>query len=474
MRIYPIIPLSFEEMCGIVGYIGEREAKPVILDSLKRLEYRGYDSCGIAIMGEGIKVFKDRGRVSELAEKIPHLSGKIGIGHTRWATHGGVSRENAHPHLDCSGKIAVVHNGIITNFQELKEKLISKGHIFRSETDTEVLPHLIEELWGNDIIGTITRALKLIRGTYAFAIIVDGYDGIIVARKESPLIVGVGEGEFFLSSDVPAILEYTDRVIYLEDGDIGLITREGIKVFNGREVRREVKKVPWKLEEAQKGGFEHFMLKEIYEQPKIISLMLNERINAIESSVEIDMRKRDFDEIILTGCGTSYHACLIGRFYFEKISKIPTRVEISSEFGSSGIIPKNTITIALTQSGETRDTIKAVKRAKEEGIRTLAITNVVGSSITRISDEVFYMRAGPEISVAATKTFLAQLLSLYLISLHLAELDPLSLMEKNPSPRGHSYRKRPLQRRDKENILLPQKIREHILCGEGDKLPHSP
>jgi len=414
-------------MCGIVGYVGERDAKPILLNCLKRLEYRGYDSCGIAIVGGRLKAFKNKGRVNELEKTLPEVKGKIGIGHTRWATHGEPSEENAHPHTDCEGKIAVVHNGIITNFLDLRERLSRKGHKFRSETDTEVIPHLVEDNLKGSLLEAVEEALSQMKGSYAFAVIMEGHEGIICARKESPLIIGIGDGEFFLSSDIPGVLGYSDRVLILEDNDLAVIDKNGIRIFNrGREVARKIEKIQWTLEEAEKGGFEHFMLKEIYEEPRMLSILLGEKVSFTEPSIEMEIRNRDFSEVLLTGCGTSYHASLIGKFYFEAMG-IPARVELASELGSSGFIPKNSLVVAVTQSGETMDTLRALKKAKERGLRTLAITNVVESSITRIADEVLYIRAGPEICVAATKSFLAQLLCLYLLSLYFGEPHPSQL-----------------------------------------------
>ena len=412
-------------MCGIVGYIGPREALPILGDSLKKLEYRGYDSCGIAILADRLRVFKDKGRIGELEGNLPLIGGKIGIGHTRWATHGKPSKENAHPHLDCTGKIAVVHNGVITNFQKLKEKLAAEGHLFTSETDTEVIAHLIERYYQGDLLQAMGRALKDITGSYAIAVICYGHDEIVVARKESPLIIGIGDREFLVASDVPAILEQTDRVIYLEDDDIGLISREGIRIFNkGIVIERAEHRIPWTVEQAQKGGYEHFMLKEIHEQPRIIAEMVREYIPVVEPKVELGLRRGlDFTNILFLACGSSYYAAMTGKHIIEKLARIPVHVELSSELSHCEPLLSKTQAIAITQSGETADTIKALRTAKEKGCQALAITNVVGSSITRIADETFYLRAGPEISVTATKSFTAQLIALYLLALSQGKLD---------------------------------------------------
>jgi glucosamine--fructose-6-phosphate aminotransferase (isomerizing) len=406
-------------MCGIVGYIGDRETEPILTDCLKRLEYRGYDSCGIAILGNKMQVFKDVGRIVELERHLPRVKGKIGIGHTRWATHGKPSKENAHPHLDCTGKIAVVHNGVITNFQTLREELTVQGHAFRSETDTEVIAHLIERYYEGDLVEAVGRALREIRGSYAVVVIGEGHDELVVARNENPLVIGLGDREILVASDIPAVLERTDKVIYLKDGDIGLLSKKGIKVFNnGAVAEREEHRIPWTLSEAQRGGYEHFILKEIHEQPGIINRIITEYISAAEPKVELGLNKNtDFSNILLLACGTSYHAALVGKYIIEKLAEIPVCVELASEFNYSEPLLRKNLSIAITQSGETADTVKALRKAKIYGRRTLAITNVVESSITRIADEVLYLRAGPEISVAATKSFIAQLVALYLLAL---------------------------------------------------------
>jgi glucosamine--fructose-6-phosphate aminotransferase (isomerizing) len=412
-------------MCGIVGYIGEREALPILVDSLKRLEYRGYDSCGLALLASKMWVFKDKGRIGELEINLPPLSARMGIGHTRWATHGEPSKANAHPHLDCSGRVAVVHNGVITNFQKLKEQLLSQGHIFTSETDSEVIAHLIESCYRDDLLEAVGRALKEIEGSYAIAVICDGHDGIIAARNESPVVIGVGDREFLVASDVAAILGRTQRVIYLEDGDISLLSREGVRIFDrGVPIERKEQRVSWTIEEAQKGGYEHFMLKEIHEQPKMLSEMVREYIHAVEPRVELGLAKdMDFTNILLLACGTSYYAALAGKHILEKLARILVRVALSSEFNYSEAVLDRTLAIAITQSGETADTVRALRRAKEKGCPTLAITNVMASSITRVADAMFYLMAGPEISVAATKSFTAQLIALYLLALSWARID---------------------------------------------------
>lgn len=412
-------------MCGIVGYIGERKAQPILFNSLKRLEYRGYDSCGIAVLNNKLEVFKDVGRVEYLEKALPKIGGKIGIGHTRWATHGKPTTFNAHPHCDCSDKLAVVHNGVIYNFQRLREKLTLEGHKFRSETDTEVIPHLIENYYDGDLAQAVEKALTELDGTYAIAVIHCAHPYLVVARKESPLVIGVADRENFVASDVPAILDYTDRVIFLEDGDTGIITGDGVRLRNnGREVRREKQKVAWTVDKAEKGGYEHFMLKEIHEQPRVIRDTLKEHISVIEPRIELGIElDTDFDDILIVACGTSYYAGLVGKHVIEKLAAIPVRVEISSEFNHSDTVLRRSQVIGITQSGETADTLKALKKAKSQGLKTLAITNVLGSSVTRIADQSLYIRAGPEICVAATKSFIAQLMALYVLALSQAKLD---------------------------------------------------
>jgi len=411
-------------MCGIVGYIGERQAQPLLLGCLSRLEYRGYDSCGIAVLGKGIEVYKDAVRVEALREAAPQFDGKLGIGHTRWATHGEPSQGNAHPHCECKGKIAIVHNGVINNYQKLRQQLTSEGHNLISDTDTEVLPHLIEKYYDGDLEKAVRMDLDDVEGSYAIIVLMAGEPKLVVARKDSPLIIGVGDRENFIASDVPAILEYTSRVIYLEDGDIAVITPEGVKVENGVEVEREEHKILWSIEDAQKGGYEHFMLKEIHEQPKVIRDTLAEYISAAEPAADLAIAGgTSLEDLIILACGTSYHAALIGKYIIEGLVKIPVKVEMASEFNYSGkVVPRNKA-IVITQSGETADALKVIKRLKEEGCQVIVITNVVGSTASRIADQVVFTRAGPEISVAATKSFMAQLIALYWLALPYSRID---------------------------------------------------
>lgn len=413
-------------MCGIVGYIGYKQAQPILLRSLKRLEYRGYDSCGIAITdGGSIKLFKDVGRIIELERKLPRVIGKTGVGHTRWATHGEPSQINAHPHLDCRQKIAVVHNGIIENFLSLKQQLTQEGHSFLSETDTEVVPHLIEKYYQGNLYQAVSRAIEHLTGSFAIAVLSTTSPELIVARRESPVVIGLGDKENFIASDIPAVLDYTDRVIYLEDDDLALITANEVKIIHqGQPTTRSWQVIPWSLEEAEKAGYEHFMLKEIHEQPQVIRQTLSTYVPETGTITDLDIPNDDKEpNILCLGCGTSFYACLVYEYILNKLGHLGIKSQIASEFIHSTGIKKGTWVIGITQSGETADTLKALKKAKEQGGRTLAITNVIGSSVTRLADHILYIRAGPEISVAATKSFVAQLVIGYLIALTIASVD---------------------------------------------------
>ncbi|MCW3134329.1 MAG: glutamine--fructose-6-phosphate transaminase (isomerizing) [Methanophagales archaeon] len=432
-------------MCGIVGYVGEREALPIILDSLKRIEYRGYDSCGVFVLEDGEpKLHKDAGTIDHLKKNLSEseYKGKVAIGHTRWATHGAPSKKNAHPHLDGKGEIAVVHNGIIENYQLIKEELLSLGCKFVSETDTEVIPHLINlslkkkallkkvssEKFDWQLKEAVREALACLNGSYAIIVAAKGFDGLIAARKESPLIIGVGDRENFIASDVPAVLEQTNRVIYLEEGDLAVVKKESIYIENGgAEVRREGRLIPWTIEDAEKGGYEHFMLKEIHEEPRAIMDTLRGHIAEDGINLGIDFKIEGGAKgrsILMVACGTSYYATLCGKQIIENLAKVPVQVELASEFNYSDFVldGTNIIAMAITQSGETADTLMALKKAKRYGSKTVALTNVVGSSATRIADETIYMGAGPEIGVAATKSFVAQLVIFYLLGLSLAKM----------------------------------------------------
>ncbi len=405
-------------MCGIIGYIGNKQAQSILLNGLEKLEYRGYDSCGLAIADDDIEIYKDAVRVKALEETSPKLKGTTGIGHTRWATHGGPSQINAHPHLDCSGNIAVVHNGIINNCQELKAQLIKEGHTFISETDTEVIPHLIEKYYKGNLEEATEAALKDIEGSYAIIVLAKDKAELIAARKDSPLILGLGDRENFIASDVPAILDHTDRVVYLDDGDVAVITKNSVKIKqDGAEIKREEQKVLWSVEEAQKAGYEHFMLKEIHEQPKVIRNTLGEYTRETGQEVDLGIKESGLDSVLLLACGTSYHAAMIGKYIARELIKIPARIEIASEYNYYSDVMARTVAVAITQSGETADTLKAMKRLREAGCRVVAITNVVGSTATRIANQTIYTRAGPEMSVCATKSFTGQLMALYWLAM---------------------------------------------------------
>lgn len=394
-------------MCGIVGYVGRREATPVLIQGLKRLEYRGYDSFGIATVGSALEVYKKAGRISDGEAGAASLRGSTGIGHTRWATHGEPNDINAHPHMDCEGKIAVVHNGVIENYSELKRQLQERGHIFRSETDTEVIVHLVEEHYDGDLLAAVNATLPSLQGSYAILAIVEDSQQIVAARDASPLVLGIGDSEVFAASDMTPLLEYTERVIYLEDGDIADITPDRLDIFHGgQRVERPIELISWCVEDTRKGGFAHYMLKEIFEQPQSF-------YETIRAGVDDNVRQMimDADEITLVACGTSYHTTLIFKYLAESLCNISVRTEMGSEF-KYFVPPLHGLVIAVTQSGETADTIAALKMAKTRNCPTLAITNVQGSTVTRVADRTLLMRAGPEIGVAATKSYTAQLAAL--------------------------------------------------------------
>jgi len=414
-------------MCGIVGYIGDKQAQPILLNCLDRMEYRGYDSCGIAVNGSSVEVCKDVKRVKELAKVMPNLGGMAGIGHTRWATHGKPSRINAHPHLDCSGNIAVVHNGVISNFQQLRQQLSDEGHNFVSQTDTEVISHLIEKYYDGDLEEAVQTALRDVEGSYAVIVLAAGESRLVVARKDSPLVIGIGDRENFIASDVPAILDYTNRALYLEDGDVGIVTKDGVTVRKGgAEVKREERRVLWSIEDAQRAGYEHFMLKEIHEQPRVIRDTLGDYTQQTETANLLD---EGAESMLILACGTSYHAALIGKHIIEDLLGIPVGVEIASEFNYRTSPLAKTGAVAITQSGETADTLKAMKRLRGAGCPVLAVTNVVDSSACRIASQTVYTRAGPEISVAATKSFIAQLMVLYWLAMSCSKADARRLAD---------------------------------------------
>ena len=417
-------------MCGIIGYNGFRDANKVIIDSLKRLEYRGYDSAGVAVLAKKQQIYKKVGEIKVLKKDLPDFKGAIGIGHTRWATQGGVTESNAHPHLSSNGKSAIVHNGIIENFQKLKEKLIKKGLKFSSETDSEVIANLIQDCYDGDLEKAVYSALKKVDGYYAVVVTcTDEPDKIVGARKDSPLVIGAGDNENFLGSDITAFLKYTNRVIYLDDGELCVITKKDVKVFDekNKPVEKEENIIEWDVSDAEKSGFAHFMLKEIFDQPDTVRQVIRGRVSEIERSVSFDetvenLLHEKIDSIHIVACGTSYYAGLTGKYFIEKLTGIPVFVELASEYRYFGIRDEKSLVIAVTQSGETLDTLAALKEAKNSGCSTLVITNVIGSTATRIADAYILTQSGPEIGVAATKTFTSQVLVLFLAALKVAQL----------------------------------------------------
>lgn len=420
-------------MCGIVGYVGKKQAVPILMDGLSKLEYRGYDSAGVAVMQDGeIKIKKSKGRLAVLQEKLDNgepLSGVMGIGHTRWATHGEPSDTNSHPHLSRSGRFAVVHNGIIENYMKLRQMLINKGFEFISETDTEVIAQLVEYYYNGDIVETLTKVVERVEGSYALGILcADNPDSFVAVRKESPLIVGLGEGENFIASDVPAILAHTRDVYFLENDEIVLLDAENVKVYNldGEEIKKEPYHVEWDISAAEKGGYEHFMFKEIMEQPRVIRDTVQPRIR--DGKIVLDDISltaeyiKGINKIYIVACGSAYHVGVVGKYVIEAMTRIPVEVTVASEFRyMNPIVDDKTLTVVISQSGETADTIAAMREAKRLGSRTFAIVNAVGSAIAREADDVLYTWAGPEISVATTKAYSTQVTAIYLLSLYIAQ-----------------------------------------------------
>ncbi|HON72003.1 MAG TPA: glutamine--fructose-6-phosphate transaminase (isomerizing), partial [bacterium] len=421
-------------MCGIVGYLGKKKAVPILIDNLKRLEYRGYDSAGVAIIEDSsLIVEKSVGKLSKLESIVipKDFPSTIGIGHTRWATHGKPSDINAHPHTDCKGEIALVHNGIIENYTDLKDELISEGHRFLSETDTEVIVHLVEKYYAGDLLEAVRMAIKRLEGSYAIAVISSKEpEKIVVARKDSPLVLGIGEGEYFVASDIPAVLNYTRNIWILENGEMGELSPSGCKVYDldGNEKKKETMVVSWDISMAEKGGYPHFMIKEIHEQPNALRETFRGRVGS-DSLVKLDLKSvtiddlRNLRKLYFVACGTAYHAGLVGKYLTERFVRIPVEADIASEFRyRDPIFEKNSLMIVISQSGETADTLAALRMAKENGVKVVAICNVVGSSIARESDDVLYTYAGPEIAVASTKAYTSQLMVIYLFMLLLAQI----------------------------------------------------
>ncbi len=422
-------------MCGIVGYIGHRQSQPILLEGLKKLEYRGYDSAGIAVFTErGLEITKSVGRLANLEGRLRDdpLRGTVGIGHTRWATHGKPSDVNSHPHTDSSSKFSVVHNGIIENYLELKEELMHKGHRFQSETDTEVISHLIAAFYEGDIVKAVQKAVRKMRGAFALGVLTEHEpDRLVAVRYASPLIIGIGEGEKFIASDIPAILEHTRDIYILNDGEMAVLTRDGVELMTieGNFITKEVFHVDWDLMTAEKGGFDHFMLKEIHEQPKAYRDTMRGRLSEDGRSVALTElsitpeQLREIDRVHIVACGTAMHAGLVGKTVIEQLARIPVETDVASEYRyRSPIITPKTLVIVVSQSGETADTLAALREAKRNGARVLAITNVVGSSVAREADDVIITLAGPEIAVASTKAYTSQLIAFYLLGLHMAQV----------------------------------------------------
>src|SRR6476469_1880039 len=429
-------------MCGIVGYRGKRGATELLLEGLHRLEYRGYDSAGVAVMnGSGVETRKAAGKIVKLEEALSAnpVHGDLGIAHTRWATHGIPNECNAHPHIDCKGNVAVVHNGIIENASVLRAELQKHGHTFVSETDTEVIAHLVEEAFDGNLEDAVIEALWQIEGTYGIAVVSSqDPDKIVAARKGSPLLIGLGDGEYYVASDVSAILAQPREVVYLDDGDVAVLTRDGYTILNQRaqQLERGVSKIDWDLDQIERGGFDHFMLKEIFEQPATVENAMRGRLLPDLGTSKLgglnmtDEELLKFDNILITACGTSWHSALIGEHMLESLARIPVEVEYASELRyRNPIVTDKTLCIVISQSGETADTLAAMREAKARGARTYGIVNVVGSTIARESDGGIYVHAGPEIGVASTKAFTSQVIALLLFTLKLARLRNLSMVD---------------------------------------------
>jgi len=414
-------------MCGIIGYIGNKNTVQILIDGLKQLEYRGYDSAGLCLIDQQkIATIKKKGRVALLAcdPAINDLTGNIGIAHTRWATHGEPNEINAHPHLDCKKEIAIVHNGIIENYRVLRELLKKEGHKIISETDSEIIAHLVEKFYAGNLFAAVNKALKLVKGAYGIAVIHKNENKIVAARLGSPLIIGVGKNEMFISSDVSAILKYTKKVIYLNDKEIAEITPKGyiIKNLNGKKIDKKIHKINWTINQIEKGGFKHFMLKEIFEQPEAITNTIRGRIKNNKIKLSVNLNTNLIKRVVLIGCGTSWHSALIGKYLWEKILSIPVEVDYASEFRyRNPVINKNDIAIVISQSGETADTLAALREAEAKGAKTIGIINVVGSTIAREVNSGIYLHAGPEIGVASTKAFTCQIIALLLLALYIKQ-----------------------------------------------------
>lgn len=454
-------------MCGIVGYIGEEQAAPILLDGLSKLEYRGYDSAGIAVSdGESIQVAKSKGRLkilSELTHNGQLIQGKTGIGHTRWATHGIPNDANAHPHCNTDETIALVHNGIIENYQEIKGKLIDKGYTFQSDTDSEVVVQYLSYYYDGDPLEAITKLMHRVDGSYAFGIMFKDFPGVLYAvRKDSPLIVGKADSGLMIASDVPAILKYSRDVYYIQNQEIAVMTKDEVKFYNvdKEEIQKEISRIDWDLNAAEKDGYEHFMLKEMYEQPKTIKDTLKPRIKDgrvnLEELTFTDEEIKSFNKIVIVACGSAYHTAVTAKYVIEKMTRIPVDVDIASEFRyRDPILHEGDLVLVVSQSGETADTLAALRLAKDRKAKTLAMVNVVGSSIAREADQVFYTWAGPEIAVATTKAYSAQLITHYLLAIHFATIRGTITMEEHEDM-------------VKDLLKLPQQI--ELLLGNKDHI----
>ena len=432
-------------MCGIIGYVGPKLAVPILLEGLKAQEYRGYDSAGIAVLeNDEVRIIRTQGKIAALEEKVGNEIGfaTIGIGHTRWATHGRPSDVNSHPQLDCKSEIAMVHNGIIENFVELREWLQEQGHVFVSQTDTEVLPHLLEQYYEGDLLSAMTKTVDRLHGSFAtVALCKHDPRKLVAARRDNPLIIGLGEGEYFFASDMAALIQYTRNMLILHNDDIALITEEGVEIYNsGQKIEREIHYIDWDKTAAQKGGYEHFMLKEIHEQPWALSQTLRGRITDDECG--IDFKELDFspeylkgiNKIAIVACGTAYHAGLVGKNIMEKMLRIPVEVDVASEFQTRDpIMDRHTLAIIVSQSGETIDSLLALRECRKRGAKIIAICNVLDSSISREADYVLYTWAGPEIAVASTKAYITQLMVIYMLTFYLGlEMDLYTGVELKP------------------------------------------
>ncbi|WP_034386343.1 glutamine--fructose-6-phosphate transaminase (isomerizing) [Deinococcus sp. YIM 77859] len=475
-------------MCGIVGYIGTRQAQDVLISGLSRLEYRGYDSAGVAV-GDGacIAVRKKAGKLANLSDELTQapLAGTLGIGHTRWATHGVPNDTNAHPHATEDGKIVIIHNGIIENYLSLKEGLLARGHTFRSETDSEVLAHLIEEAYGGDLYEAVRRALSQVRGAYSIVVTHVDHREIVAARTVSPLVMGVGEGEMFLASDVPALLPYTRRMVFLHDGDMAVLSDDGYRLTDlaGHPVTRPVEHIEWDAEAAEKGGFDTYMLKEIYEQPQALTNTLIGRLHDETGEVNLDigLHPSSFKRIAIIACGTAYYAGLVGEYLIEELARIPVEVDVASEYRyRHPIVSEQTLAIVVSQSGETIDTLEALREAKRGGARTLGVINAKGSSMTRELDDTLYIHAGPEIGVASTKAYTSMVSAFVLLALWLGRARG-TLTETAAQELLHATRELP---RLVEEALAPERVarikevaekyagaRDYLFLGRGVNAP---